>query len=38
MRSDPLSLGLMLSGLVGPETAPAEAFEPANVERILHLV
>jgi hypothetical protein len=35
--SDPLILGLMLASLAGPETAPAEAFEESNVERILAL-
>jgi len=37
MPTDPLILGLMLSSLMGPETGPAEAFEPSNIERILNL-
>jgi 2-polyprenyl-6-methoxyphenol hydroxylase-like FAD-dependent oxidoreductase len=35
IMSDPLLLGLMLSGLIGPETGPEESFTEENVERIL---
>jgi 2-polyprenyl-6-methoxyphenol hydroxylase-like FAD-dependent oxidoreductase len=37
MMTNPLSLGLMFSLFAGPETAPAEAFAPENVNRILAL-
>ena len=35
MLADPMILGLMLSTVAGPETAPAECFTEANVEHIL---
>ncbi|MCU0260208.1 MAG: hypothetical protein MUE78_04240, partial [Ilumatobacteraceae bacterium] len=37
MMTDPLSLGLMISLLAGPETAPDEAFTQDNVDRLLAL-
>lgn len=37
LATDPLVLGPALSTLAGPETAPAESFEQANIDRILSL-
>jgi len=37
VMTNPMTLGLLLAGFVGPENAPAEAFEPENIERILSL-
>jgi 2-polyprenyl-6-methoxyphenol hydroxylase-like FAD-dependent oxidoreductase len=37
LRADPLILAPALATLIGPESAPPEAFEESNVERILSL-
>jgi 2-polyprenyl-6-methoxyphenol hydroxylase-like FAD-dependent oxidoreductase len=35
MFEDPMKAGPMLAPLIGPDAIPAEAFEDANIERIL---
>lgn len=35
LMTEPLTLGALLAPLMGPESAPAETFEPENVRRIL---
>jgi 2-polyprenyl-6-methoxyphenol hydroxylase-like FAD-dependent oxidoreductase len=37
LTTNPLTLGPAFASLIGPENAPPEAFEDANVERILSL-
>ena len=37
VMTDPLILGVLMALLAGPELAPAEAFEPENIERIMSL-
>lgn len=38
MATEPLTLGLMIGAVAGPEVGPAEAFEQHNIDRILALV
>ena len=35
LATDPLVLGIMIGALAGPEQSPAEAFDDANVDKIL---
>ena len=37
LATEPMTIAPVLALLTGPETAPAEAFDDANVERILTL-
>ena len=37
MLTNPLTLGMMIGLLLGPEAAPAESYDDANMERILAL-